>query len=70
MPDTTTIAAGTSVTVGDTTLTCSDDADCVLTVMEDGVTGLFTATATGGTVTVTVAVADASAASRAHGVYG
>ena len=59
----TTIAAGASVTVGDTTLTCSDDADCVLTVMQDDVTGSFTATASGGMVTVTVAVADASAAS-------
>ena len=51
----TTIAAGASVTVGDTTLTCSDDADCVVTVMQDDVTGAYSATATGGTVTVAVA---------------
>ena len=55
MPGMTTIAAGASVTVGDTTLTCSADADCVVTVMQDDVTGAFSATATGGTVTVAVA---------------
>ena len=58
MPGMTTVAAGASVTVGNTTLTCSDDADCVVTVMQDDVTGSFTATATGGMVTVTVAVAE------------
>ena len=56
MPGMTTVAAGASVTVGNTTLTCSDDADCVVTVTQDGVTGLLTATSTGGTVTVAVAM--------------
>ena len=56
MPGMTTIAAGASVTVGNTTLTCSDDADCVVTVMQDDVTGSFTATASGGMVTVAVAM--------------
>ena len=56
MPGMTTIAAGASVTVGNTTLTCSEDADCVVTVMQDDVTGSFTATASGGMVTVAVAM--------------
>ena len=50
----TTIAAGASVTTGDTTLTCDGTEDCVLTVAEDSVTGGFSATSTGGTVTVAV----------------
>ena len=52
MPGTTMIAAGASVTVGNTTITCTGDADCALTVMKDAVTGAYSATATGGTVTV------------------
>ena len=51
----TTIAAGASVTVGNTTLTCDGTEDCVLTVAEDSVTGGFSATSTGGTVTVAIA---------------
>ena len=51
----TTISAGESLTVGDTTLSCAGDEDCVLTVMEDEVTGQLRATSTGGTVTVSVA---------------
>ena len=54
----TTIAAGASMTVGDTTLTCDGTEDCVLTVAEDSVTGGFSATSTGGTVTVAIAVAE------------
>ena len=45
----------TSVTTGDTTLTCDGTEDCVLTVAEDSVTGGFSATSTGGTVTVAIA---------------
>ena len=51
----TTIPAGTSMKVGDTTLTCDGTEDCVLTVAEDSVTGGFSATSTGGTVTVAIA---------------
>ena len=55
MAGTTTIPAGTSRTVGDTTITCTGTEDCVLTVMQDDVTGAYSATSTGGTVTVAVA---------------
>ena len=53
---TTTIAAGASTTVGRTTVSCpAGGAACVLTVMQDAVTGGYSATSTGGTPTVTVA---------------
>ena len=52
----TTIGAGQSVTVGNTTISCpADGEDCVITVMQDSVTGGYSATATGGTPTVAVA---------------
>ncbi len=52
----TTIPAGMSRTVGNTTITCAAGGeDCVLTVMKDSVTGAYSATSTGGTVTVAVA---------------
>ena len=56
MAGTTTIPAGGSVTVGQTTIECpAGGEDCVLTVSEDAVTGLMTASATGAAPTVTVA---------------
>ena len=53
MAGTTTIAAGGSVTVGNTVVSCpAGGEDCVLTVAEDMVTGMMTATSTGGAATV------------------
>ena len=53
-PGVLTIAAGTSMTVGNTELSCSMDEDCELTVSRAQVTGQLMATSTGGTVTVMV----------------
>jgi hypothetical protein len=55
MPGMTTIPADGSVTVGDTTISCAGDEACMITVVQDDVTGLLLATSTGGTVTVSVA---------------
>ena len=56
MAGTTTVPAGSSVTVGDTTVSCAAGGDdCTLTVTEDSVTGAYMATSTGGEVTVAVA---------------
>ena len=53
---TTTVRAGESVTRGGTTLSCpAGGGDCALTVEVDPVTGVRTATGTGGRLTVTVA---------------
>ena len=52
---TTTIPANGDVTVGDTTISCSGDEDCVLTVTKDAVTGMLMATSTGGAAMVSVA---------------
>ena len=52
---TTTIPAGGSSTVGQTTVSCAGTEDCVLTVTKDSVTGGYSATSTGGMVTVAVA---------------
>ena len=56
MAGTTTIPAGSSTTIGYTTVSCPEGDDaCVLTVVKDSVTGGYTATATGGVPTVAVA---------------
>ena len=53
---TTTVPKGESRTAGGTTLSCpADGEDCALTVVVDPVTGVRTATGTGGALTVTVA---------------
>ena len=58
----TTLAAGESITVGRTTLSCAADGeDCSLTVMVDDVTGTQRASSTGGMVTVEVAAPPAYA---------
>ena len=55
----TTIAAGESVTVGDTTVSCPDGGpNCVLNVSSDPVTGVQTATSTGGAAMVAYNPAD------------
>ena len=53
-PGVITLLAGTSMTVGNTELSCSMDEDCELTVSRAQVTGQLMATSTGGTVTVMV----------------
>ena len=53
---TTTIPPGSTM-VGDTTITCDSADGCMLTVTKDPVTGLHSATSTGGMVTVMVAMA-------------
>lgn len=55
MAGTTTIPAGSSTTIGYTTVSCpAGGDDCVLTIVKDSVTGGYTATATGGMPTVAV----------------
>ncbi len=55
----TTIAAGDSVMVGDTTVSCPDGGpNCVLNVLSDPVTGVQTATSTGGAAMVAYNPAD------------
>ena len=46
----TTIPAGQTIRTGSVDLTCTGDTACTLIVTQDGVTGLFSATSTGGTV--------------------
>ena len=68
MEGTTTIMAGGYTTVGDTTVTCPAGGDgCVVTVMKDEVTGLYSATSTGAQASVTVVqtvMADIALAAR------